>query len=104
MRAQVVCECACEDAGQEDRMKYIVLCIVMLSCFAFAGGNSAVSASTPSPSIDEVTVPADQIVDDDGDEATTCGGKVCGKGTYCCNPSCGTCVPKGMSCTQQSCN
>jgi len=32
-----------------------------------------------------------------------CGGNVCGKFKYCCNPSCGICVYYGMSCTQQSC-
>jgi hypothetical protein len=85
-------------------MKLVILGIVMLSCFAFAGGHTTSAAVAPSPAVEEVTAPVDQIVVDDGDEATTCGGKVCGKGTYCCNPSCGICVPKGMSCTQQSCN
>jgi len=33
-----------------------------------------------------------------------CGGVICGRGEYCCNPSCSTCVLIGMSCTQQSCN
>ena len=33
-----------------------------------------------------------------------CGGVICGKGTYCCNPTCNACVLIGMSCTQQSCN
>ncbi|EYF06790.1 hypothetical protein [Chondromyces apiculatus] len=32
-----------------------------------------------------------------------CGNSVCGKGTYCCNASCGTCAPKGGACTQQVC-
>lgn len=32
-----------------------------------------------------------------------CGSTTCGKGTYCCNPSCGICVPPGWSCTQQVC-
>ena len=35
---------------------------------------------------------------------STCGGNVCGPGTYCCNPSCGTCTPFGAYCTQQVCN
>ena len=81
-------------------MKYALLCIVMLSCFAFAGTTSTSTVSPPV--VEEVTVPA--AVADDGDEANTCGGRVCAKGTYCCNASCGICVPKGMSCTQQSCN
>ena len=34
----------------------------------------------------------------------SCGGSTCPSGTYCCNPSCGICVPKGYSCTQQACN
>ncbi len=34
----------------------------------------------------------------------SCGGTICGTFEYCCNPSCGTCVFYGMSCTQQSCN
>lgn len=34
----------------------------------------------------------------------SCGGTTCGAFQYCCNPSCGTCVYFGMSCTQQSCN
>lgn len=34
----------------------------------------------------------------------TCGGAVCGRGEYCCNPSCSRCVPFGWSCTQESCN
>ena len=33
-----------------------------------------------------------------------CGGVVCGKGTYCCNASCGWCRPYGMSCIQIACN
>ncbi|MCP3956838.1 MAG: hypothetical protein GY719_03190 [bacterium] len=33
-----------------------------------------------------------------------CGGVVCPKFTYCCNPSCSRCVFYGMSCTQESCN
>jgi len=32
-----------------------------------------------------------------------CGDKICGKGTYCCNASCGTCAPIGSYCTQQIC-
>jgi hypothetical protein len=33
----------------------------------------------------------------------TCGDNVCGKGTFCCNASCGTCAPIGGGCTQQVC-
>jgi len=34
----------------------------------------------------------------------TCGAVVCGKGTHCCNPTCSTCVPFGVECTQQTCD
>ena len=34
----------------------------------------------------------------------SCGGNVCGKGTFCCNASCGTCAPLGGACTQQVCD
>lgn len=33
-----------------------------------------------------------------------CGGVICGAGLHCCNPSCNICTPKGVECTQQSCN
>jgi hypothetical protein len=33
-----------------------------------------------------------------------CGGVICGAGLSCCNPSCNICTPKGVECTQQSCN
>ena len=32
-----------------------------------------------------------------------CGTATCGAGTYCCNPSCNACVPRGSFCTQQVC-
>lgn len=80
-------------------MKYVILCIAMLCCFAFAGSRAS-TAATMSPS-----APAIEAVDDgdDGDAAVSCGGNTCSKGTYCCNASCGICVPKGMLCTQQAC-
>ena len=34
----------------------------------------------------------------------TCGQNVCGVGEYCCNASCGTCVPFGWACTQEVCD
>jgi hypothetical protein len=84
-------------------MKYVILALAMLCCFAFAGaGHSTAAPSTPS--IEAAVQPAAAVADDN-ETATenTCGGVVCGKGTYCCNASCGLCVPKGMLCTQQVC-
>jgi hypothetical protein len=34
----------------------------------------------------------------------SCGGTLCAPGTHCCNPTCGICTPKGVNCTQQTCN
>jgi hypothetical protein len=33
-----------------------------------------------------------------------CGGVVCSAGLRCCNPSCNHCTPKGVECSQESCN
>lgn len=33
-----------------------------------------------------------------------CGTDVCARGQSCCNPSCGTCVPPGATCSQLSCS
>ena len=33
----------------------------------------------------------------------SCGSNTCGWFQYCCNASCGICVPYGWSCTQQAC-
>jgi hypothetical protein len=37
------------------------------------------------------------------DTGEKCGQVTCGKGTYCCNASCGWCVPPGMACIQIAC-
>jgi hypothetical protein len=50
------------------------------------------------------------VIDDRGDVTDLivvgqqCGAVVCGKGTHCCNASCGKCVPPGVECTQQTCD
>ncbi len=33
-----------------------------------------------------------------------CGTNYCGKGTYCCNASCGVCAPLGAACLDVYCN
>jgi hypothetical protein len=37
------------------------------------------------------------------DVGIACGTNVCSGGTYCCNASCGTCVPGGTLCPQIAC-
>ena len=33
-----------------------------------------------------------------------CGGIICAPSLHCCNPTCSLCTPKGVQCTQQTCN
>jgi hypothetical protein len=37
-------------------------------------------------------------------DSGTCGSAICAPGTFCCNASCGICTPKGVFCTQQTCD
>lgn len=39
-----------------------------------------------------------------GPESGTCGSAICAPGTFCCNASCSLCTPKGVLCTQQTCD
>ena len=56
---------------------------------------------------DEPAPQADQAADDCAQDLLaaggSCGGVTCPKGTWCCNASCGRCVPIGMQCTQEAC-
>ena len=79
-------------------MKYVILCLAMLCCFALGSPARIAAAGSGDATVEPAAVDPD---DDAG--AETCGGVVCGKGQYCCNASCGICVLKGMSCTQQAC-
>jgi hypothetical protein len=54
-------------------------------------------AASPAPA----EVPAELAI---GPAVESCGGVQCAPKTFCCNPSCGICTPKGVECTQQSCN
>lgn len=85
-------------------MKYVILCLAMLCCFAFAGGSHSTAAppSTP-PATGELAGELAAELSLEVEAGETCGSKICGKGTYCCNASCSNCVPYGMACTQQVC-
>lgn len=86
-------------------MKYVCVAIIMVACFALGGGGTtAASTTTTVTAAAAITPAADPAIEDDGDAGITCGYAVCAKGTYCCNASCSRCVPKGMSCTQESCD
>jgi len=50
------------------------------------------------------TQEAQAASDDEIDTASAqCGSNTCGPGTYCCNPSCGICVPFGHKCGSVPC-
>lgn len=82
-------------------MKYVILCLAMLCCFAFAGADS--STQSRGGVCESGDVLADQADDEMVAAGGSCGGNTCGKGTFCCNASCGICAPKGGGCTQQAC-
>ena len=84
-------------------MKYVILCLAMLCCFALGSPGRSAASSAPGAATDATVEPAGALVEDDAYVGQSCGGNVCGKGQYCCNASCGICVAYGMSCTQQAC-
>ncbi len=69
------------------------------------GGCAAEDVSDPSNAAQPVA--ADQAAIDLGDPwppgGGQCGDHVCQVGTYCCNASCGWCVPRGNLCPQVVC-
>lgn len=83
-------------------MKFVLSVLGLVFCFALAGGSRSADA-TPTPISAPAEVDPAGIADDGGTAIETCGGNVCGKGTWCCNASCGRCVPIGMQCTQEAC-
>jgi hypothetical protein len=88
-------------------MKYVILCLAMLCCFALGSPGRSAASAAPGAATD-APVETVETVETDGVEVEayageSCGGNVCGKGKYCCNASCGICVAYGMSCTQQAC-
>mgnify|MGYP001183724252 CR=1 FL=1 len=82
-------------------MKYVILCLVMLCCFAIAGANSSTESQRGVG--ESADVIADQVDDEMVAASGSCGGNTCRKGTFCCNASCGICAPNGGGCTQQAC-
>lgn len=64
-----------------------------------AAGDESVGESRDALAGRDTPTPVGDIIRGRG----KCGDNVCGPGTYCCNPSCGTCVQIGDACTQQIC-
>jgi hypothetical protein len=67
------------------------------ACVCSVQGGAVVSTCS------SAAAPAASTIDDSL-VGGTCGNTICGKGTFCCNPSCSACVPIGDFCTQQVCN
>ena len=84
------------------RVVMVCLLVVTAGILALTG---SVSDSTPAPDAELIPIETAgfELVPFPLPPAT-CGGNICGPGTYCCNPSCGTCTPIGAYCTQQVCN
>lgn len=69
-------------------------------------GSVALAAEAPATGDAGVAVSAMELQAPEAQEVVIgeiCGGVICGKGTYCCNPTCSLCLPFTMSCTQQAC-
>lgn len=74
----------------------------------------AIGVSRTPVAADEVLTDTVIITDDPGDGPvqviegpvevfTPCGPTSCGAGEFCCNPSCGVCLPPGYACAQVAC-
>lgn len=68
------------------------------------GGGCTQQACLQTPDKDEAPAAIASSTEEASIIGQPCGSNVCGSGTYCCNASCGTCVAKGDSCTQQVCS
>ena len=86
-------------------MKLLIACFALMFCVTLA--NADYSTASPAMIDTAAEVAAEPSAADASPETEPgigeCGGNTCTGGTYCCNASCGRCVPKGMLCTQEAC-
>lgn len=77
------------------------------SCGACAPLGSAcldvVRCAAPGPQVQQQAAPQPPP-ESDALQGESCGTGTCGKGSYCCNPSCGICAPRGAGCPDVMCN
>jgi hypothetical protein len=73
------------------------------SCLCTAAGGKAVTSCRGQDS-SQASPSQASLSEYDALVGGTCGNTICGKGTFCCNASCGICAPIGGFCTQQFCN
>ncbi len=101
-------------------MKHVMLALVMALVLGVAGvawaaeapveqaqpeqAQMAQAAAQESMTADEWLAAQAEVLPGAIFAGEQCGGVICPKFQYCCNPSCNICVPYGWSCTQQSCN
>lgn len=71
-------------------------------CLCRSGGGKVVDSCNAASSSDSSQVPP-ELDENAGSKKIACGDNFCKQGEYCCNPSCGTCVPMGYMCTLQAC-
>jgi hypothetical protein len=72
---------------------------------AAPAATQAAAARCPSPAL-QIAQPGEssEIAELAPVAGEQCGGVVCRPGLRCCNPSCNHCTPKGVECSQESCN
>ena len=74
-----------------------------LVCTTVDGDCKAPPGCGPSVACPAVCYGSCRMVSDDAGAGAPCGPGRCGKGTVCCNDSCGICTPPGGGCTKQLC-
>lgn len=87
-------------------MRHLIISIALLAglaaCETSRPASTPVAATPTAPAASTCATPSLELaIGPVG--GGQCGNRVCGKGTFCCNESCGICAPIGGGCTQQYC-
>ena len=78
----------------------IGLSIGLIAC----AGHPSDKRPAPASTATAVPVPAALELAELKPVGEACGGITCAPSLHCCNPTCSLCTPKGVECTQQTCN
>jgi hypothetical protein len=97
--AAFACPLFCNDTGC--RLANGTCTIACNSCLCRQRGGHADSTCGSGAALAPSDEAAGKIIVGGGG---VCGGRTCGAGEYCCNPTCSQCEPFGVSCTQQTCD
>jgi hypothetical protein len=82
----------------------IGLSIGLVACAGRPADKLAPAPASTERATVSVPVPAALELADLKPVGEACGGIICAPSLHCCNPTCSLCTPKGVQCTQQTCN